>query len=211
MEAILNSDSLDILFRTARTFSEWQDRPVSDDLLRQIYNLLRWAPTSANCCPMRVVFLRTAAAKERLRPALAPLNVVKTMTAPVTAIVAYDLRFYEKLAMLLPHNPAIRSYFDGNQRMIETTAQRNSALQGAYLMLAARSLGLDCGPMSGFNNELVDAEFFSADPGESVSEHPLFPADLVRSNFLCNLGYGKRESLRARSPRLEFDEACALI
>jgi len=203
----LNDESLDILFRKARTHNAWLDKPVSDDTLRKLYDLMKWGPTSANSCPARIVFLRTSEAKQRLLPALAPLNVDKTMLAPVTAIVAHDLLFYEKLPRLLPNNPAAREWFANSPELAEVTAFRNGTLQGAYLILAARSLGLDCGPMSGFDNAKVDAEFF-ADKNEPV-EIP--PVSRVKSNFLCNLGYGDASKLFPRNPRLEFQEACQLL
>src|SRR5215471_583594 len=152
----LNDDALDAIFRSARTYNGWLNKPVSHDGLREIYDLMKWGPTSANASPARFLLLQTRAAKERLRPMLAPGNVEKTMTAPVTVIVAYDLKFYEKLPKLFPHNPAARESFARNPQLVETTARRNSSLQGGYLILAARSLGLDCGPMSGFDNGKVD-------------------------------------------------------
>ena len=203
----LNDESLDILFRKARTHSAWLDKPVSDDTLRKLYDLMKWGPTSANSSPARIVFLRTSEAKQRLLPALAPLNVDKTMQAPVTAIVAYDLLFYEKLPRLFPNNPAAKEWFSNSPELADVTAFRNGTLQGAYLILAARSLGLDCGPMSGFDNAKVDAEFF-ADKNEPV-EIP--PVSHLKSNFLCNLGYGDASKLFPRNPRLEFQEACQLL
>jgi 3-hydroxypropanoate dehydrogenase len=202
---MLSDEALNVLFRTARTARAWLDRPVSDELLGQIYDLMKWGPTSANCCPARIVFLRTPPAKQRLLPALSSLNVEKTMKAPVTAIVAYDLRFYEKLPELFPHNPKMVELFASSQQFAESTAFRNGSLQGAYFMLAARSLGLDCGPMSGFDNAKVDQEFFSG------SEPGLFPGGQVRSNFLCNLGYADPAKISPRLPRLDFDEACKLL
>ncbi|MCY1211004.1 putative malonic semialdehyde reductase RutE [compost metagenome] len=160
---------------------------------------MKWGPTSVNCCPARLVFLRSREARERLLPALSAGNKEKTLSAPVTAIIGYDTQFYEQLPRLFPHNPSICDAFAGESRQIhaERTAFRNGSLQGGYFIVAARALGLDCGPMSGFDNAAVDAEFFS---GTSV-----------RSNFLCNLGYGDDELLFERSPRLEFDAACVLI
>jgi 3-hydroxypropanoate dehydrogenase len=191
----LDTSALDQLFRTARTHNGWLPKAVSDDELRAIYELMKWAPTSANCSPARIVFVRSREAKERLRPALSPGNLEKTMAAPVTAIIGYDLEFYEKLPQLFPHADA-RAWFAGKPAVIETTAFRNGSLQGAYFILAARAVGLDCGPMSGFDNIKVDAEFFA---GTSV-----------RSNFLCNLGHGDPAKLFARSPRLAFDDACRI-
>jgi 3-hydroxypropanoate dehydrogenase len=201
----LGNDALDVLFRKARTHNVWLDKPVSDELLRQLYDLMKFGPTSANCCPARILFLRTREAKERLRPALSPGNVEKTMLAPVTAIVAYDLKFSEQAAKLLPHNPAIIERIGSNPKLAEVTAFRNGTLEGAYMILAARSVGLDCGPMSGFDNAKVDAEFFSSSAGNP----PEFIE--VKSNFLCNLGYGDHSRLFPRSPRLAFEEACALL
>src|SRR5437867_3463243 len=152
MGEAVDDTSLDTLFRKARTYTKWQPRPVTDDVIRALYDLLKWAPTSANAAPARFAFLRSKEAKERLRPALAPLNVAKTMAAPVTVIVAYDLKFYEQLPRLFPQNPGIAKLFESNAEMVETTAKRNSSLQGAYLIMAARALGLDCGPMSGFDH-----------------------------------------------------------
>lgn len=193
---ILDDTALDQLFRTARTHNGWLPKPVTDDELRALYDLMKWAPTSANCSPARIVFVRSREGKERLRPALSPGNLEKTMAAPVTAIIGYDLAFYEKLPQLFPHTDA-RAWFAGKPAVIETTAFRNGSLQGAYLILAARALGLDCGPMSGFDNAIVDAEFFA---GTSI-----------RSNFLCNLGHGDPAKLFGRSPRLAFDEACRIV
>ena len=211
MSNVLNDEGLDLLFRSARTHSAWLDKPVSDEMLYRIYNLMKWGPTSANCCPARFVFVRSKQAKERLRPALSPGNVEKTMLAPVTAIIAYDLRFYEKLPKLFPHSPAMRDRFANTPDLVDVTARRNSTLQGAYFMLAARALGLDCGPMSGFDNAKVDEEFFGAGQPTEESEQEFFPEGHLKSNFLCNLGYGDPSKLPPRNPRLEFDEACALL
>ena len=206
----LNDDALNLLFREARSYSAWLNRPVEDSTLRQLYDLAKWGPTSANSGPARFVFVRSQKAKERLRPALSPGNVEKTMTAPVTVIIAYDLKFYDKLPKLYPNNPAMRDVFAKNPQLVEATAKRNSSLQGAYLMLAARALGLDCGPMSGFDNARVDEEFFAAGKCEDC-EQEFFPEAHVKSNFLCNLGYGDRSKLNPRSPRLEFNEACTVL
>jgi len=192
----LDDRSLDILFREAHTHSNWLDKPVSDALLHQIYDLMKWAPTSANCCPARFVFVRSAEAKQRLLPLMAPGNVEKTRTAPVTVIVGYDMEFYEKLPKLYPPADA-RSWFAGNQPLIDTTAFRNGSLQGAYLLIAARALGLDAGPMSGFDNGKVDQEFFAGTK--------------VKSNFVINLGYGDSSKLFPRSPRLPFEEAAQIL
>ncbi len=196
MSEILSDAGLDQIFRQARTHSAWRDGEISDVLLEAIYDLAKMGPTSANCSPMRVLFLRSKEAKERLRPALAAGNVDKTMAAPATAIIALDLEFYEKLPQLFPHTDA-RSWFVGKETLIAETAHRNGSLQGAYFIIAARALGLDCGPMSGFDREKVDAEFFAGTPW--------------RSNFLCNLGHGDPEKLHERAPRLDFDDACQLL
>ena len=208
---VLNGDGLDLLFRTARTHSSWLDRPVSDDLLRQLYELMKWGPTSANSNPARIVFVRTPEARERLKPALAPGNIEKVMTAPVTAIVAYDLQFYAKFPTLFPHNPAMRDRFASAPDLVEVTARRNSSLQGAYLMFAARALGLDCGPLSGFDNTKVDEEFFGAGTPSEGCEQEFIPSRHVKSNFMCNLGYGDPSKLFPRLPRLAFEEVCTLL
>jgi 3-hydroxypropanoate dehydrogenase len=189
-------EALDQLFRAARTFPAWLPEPVPESLLREVYDLARMGPTSFNCCPARFVFLTTPAAKERLVPALAPANVEKTRSAPVTVIIAWDTEFHELLPKLMPHMDA-RSFFAGNPRLIDETAFRNGSLQGAYFMLAARALGLDCGPMSGFDAAKVNAEFF--------------PDGQWKANFLCNLGHGDRSRLHPRQPRLAFEEACRVI
>lgn len=191
----LDAAALDVLFRDARTHNGWQDRPVAAELLRAVWDLAKMGPTSANCSPARVVFVVSAAAKEKLKPCLAPGNVDKTMAAPATAIIGHDLSFYDRLPVLFPHTDA-RAWFVGNQALIDSTAFRNGTLQGAYLILAARALGLDCGPMSGFDNAKVDATFFAG--------------TTIKSNFLCNLGYGDPAKLHPRAPRLEFDEACSI-
>ena len=191
----INDDALDLVFRTARTHNGWQDKAVDDSLLKEVYDLAKMAPTSANCSPMRIVFVKSKEAKERLKPALAEGNVEKTMTAPVTAIFGNDKQFYEHLPHLFPHADA-KSWFIGNQPLVEETAMRNGSLQAAYFMLAARSLGLDCGPMSGFDPEKVAKEFF--------------PNTTVQVNFICNLGYGDADKLHPRSPRFEFDQVCSI-
>jgi 3-hydroxypropanoate dehydrogenase len=210
MTRTLNEEGRDLLFRAARTYSDWLDRPVSDETLRELYDLMKWGPTSANSCPARILFLRTPEAKARLLPALAPGNVEKTQQAPVTAIIAYDLRFFDKLPRLFPHNPAMREAFVNAPQAVEVTARRNSSLQGAYFIMAARAVGLDCGPMSGFDNAKVDEEFFAAGKCAGCDEEFL-PEGHVRSNFLCNLGYGNPDRLFPRSPRLRFEEACLLL
>lgn len=197
MSETLNDSGRDLLFRAARTHNVWLDKPVSDELLREVYDLAKMGPTSANMCPMRIVFVRSPAAKERLKPALDPGNVAKTMAAPVTAIIGMDQKFYEKLPELFPHADARAWFKDLPENVLAVMALRNSSLQGAYFMLAARACGLDCGPMSGFNNAKVDAEFFA---GTSV-----------KSNFICSLGHGDASKLFPRSPRLTFDEACRVL
>ena len=202
---------LDTLFREARTYSKWLPRPIADKTLHELWDVIKWAPTSANAEPARFAFLRSKESKERLRPALAPLNVEKTMTAPVTVIVAYDLRFYERLPKLFPQNPGMAKLFENNPEMVETTAKRNSSLQGAYLIVAARALGLDCGAMSGFDTAKVDEEFFAAGKPCFGCDQEFFPEGHVKTNFLCNLGYGDPASLHPRLPRLSFNEACSLL
>jgi len=207
----LNDEALNQLFYEARTHNAWLDRPVNDEVLRRLYDLMKWGPTSANCQPARIHFLRTREAKERLRPALSPGNVEKTIKAPVTAIIAYDELFYEKLFRLFPHNQRIRDQFADSPKLAEITAFRNGTLQGAYFILAARSLGLDCGPMSGFDNAKVDAEFFTAAAQAGGTETEIPTTCCVKSNFLCNLGYGDPAALYPRNPRLEFEEACHVL
>jgi 3-hydroxypropanoate dehydrogenase len=192
----MTTNLLDLVFKNGRTHSFWLNKSVEDDLLRQVYDLAKMGSTSANCCPMRIAFVKSPEAKAMLKPCLVEGNVDKTMAAPVTAIIGYDLEFYEQLPKLFPHTDA-RSWFLGKDSFIKDTAFRNSSLQGAYFMLAARALGLDCGPMSGFDNAAVDQAFFENTP--------------VRSNFLCNLGYGDSSKLFPRSPRLSFDEICKIL
>ena len=207
----LDDTALDTLFREARTHWKWQAKPVTDDTLRALYDLAKWGPTSANAGPARFAFVRSTEGKERLRPALAPMNVEKTMTAPVTVIVGYDVKFYEQLPKLFPHNTGMAKLFQGNPELAETTAKRNSSLQGAYLMMAARALGLDCGPMSGFDQAKVDEAFFAAGRPCFGCDQEFFPEGHVKTNFLCNLGYGDPTSLHPRLPRLPFAEACTLL
>jgi 3-hydroxypropanoate dehydrogenase len=207
----LGDEVLDRLFREARSYNAWLERPVSDDTLRELYDLVKWGPTAANASPGRFVFLRSREAKERLRPSLAPGNVDKTMAAPVTVIVAYDLLFYEKLPKLFPHNPEMSKLYAINPQLVEGTARRNSSLQGGYLILAARALGLDCGPMSGFDNAKLDEEFFGAGRECEGCDQEFFPEGHVKSNFLVNLGHGDPSALLPRLPRLGFAEACTLM
>jgi 3-hydroxypropanoate dehydrogenase len=197
MSNVLSSEGQDLLFRSARTHNGWQDRPVEDALLKQVYDLAKMGPTSANMCPMRIVFVKSGEAKEKLKAALDAGNVDKTMKAPVTAIIGMDVHFYDKLPRLFPHADAKAWFKDLPENVLEYTALRNGSLQGAYFMLAARAMGLDCGPMSGFNNAKVDEAFFAG--------------TTVKSNFLCNVGHGDPAKLYPRSPRLSFEEACKLV
>ncbi|MBV8049203.1 MAG: malonic semialdehyde reductase [Paludibacterium sp.] len=196
MTTPIGKSALDQLFYNARTHSHWQKRPVPEALLHQLFELLKQCPTSANCSPARFVFITSTDAKARLLPCLAEGNVEKTREAPVTVIVGMDLAFHQHLPRLFPHADA-QSWFNGHDELIKSTAFRNSALQGAYLILAARALGLDCGPMSGFDAALIDAAFF--------------PQGNVRTNFLINLGYGEASKLYGRSPRFDFDEVCQIL
>ena len=193
----VSDESLDILFRNARTFNAWQDKPVSDVTLHALFDLLKMAPTSANCSPARFIFVKGKEAKEKLKPSLAAGNIDKTMTAPVTAIIINDYKFYDHLPKLFPHTDA-RAWFVGNQKMIDDTAFRNGTLQGAYLMMAARSLGLDCGPMSGFDADAVKQAFFADKPD-------------WHANFLCNIGYGDATGMHPRSPRFDFSDVCEIV
>jgi len=195
MHRLLDDEALDTLFRDARSFSYWLDKPVSDEQLHALYELMKWGPTAANCNPARLVFVKSPEAKARLAPCLSEGNVAKSMSAPVVAIVAMDMEFYEQLPRLFPHTDA-RSWYAGKPEAIRSAAFRNSSLQGAYLIMAARSLGLDCGPMSGFDAQKLDATFFPDRPWQS--------------NFICALGYGDVSRLYPRGPRLAFDEACRI-
>ena len=196
IKTAISKEALDQLFRDARTHSTWLSEPVPVELLRKVFELARLGPTSANASPGRFVFLITADAKARLKPALAPGNVDKTMAAPATVIVAWDTEFHENLPKLFPQAD-MRSYFVGNQVLIDETAFRNSSLQAAYFILAARALGLDCGPMSGFDADKLNAEFF--------------PDGKWKVNLLCNLGYGDPSNLYPRNPRLKFEEAAVIL
>lgn len=200
MHTPLSDAALDQIFRTARTYRRsadaWLPQPVSDEQIREIYDLAKLGPTSANCSPARIVFVKTAEAKEKLKRALSADNIAQTMAAPVTAIVGSDQAFYEALPRLYKESPEARSWFAGKPEVIATTAFRNASLQGAYLIIAARALGLDCGPMSGFNNALVDDLFFAG--------------SAVKSNFLINIGYGNPAVIRPREERYAFDEACRI-
>jgi len=191
----LDDAALDLLFRKARTHNAWQDKAVPEAVLRAVWDLAKMGATSANCSPARIVFVVTPEAKEMLKPCLMEGNVGKTMAAPATAVIGHDMTFYDQLPKLFPHTDA-RAWFVGDKPKIDSTAFRNGTLQGAYLMLAARALGLDCGPMSGFDNDKVDEAFFAG--------------TAIKSNFLCNLGYGDPGNLQPRNTRLTFEEACQL-
>lgn len=197
MSQIVNDAALDAIFRNARSQNGWLDKPLAPTLLQAIYDLARMGPTSANCSPARFLFLTTPEAKERLKPFLMPTNVQKVMSAPVTVIFGYDLKFYDRIPQLFPHNPGAREWFSGNAQLAETTAFRNGSLQAAYFMMAARSLGVDCGPMSGFDNAGVDRTFFAGTD--------------IKSNFICAMGAGDPAKVFPRNPRLSFDEACQVL
>ena len=196
MRGSLDDTSLDLIFRKARTQNSWRPEDIAEELLRRVYDLAKMGPTSANCSPARFIFVTSKDGKERLKPTLAAGNVEKTMSAPVTAIIGYDTQFYDFLPELFPHTDA-RSWFTGNESLAQETAIRNGTLQGAYLMIAARSLGLDCGPMSGFDADKLNAEFW--------------PEGRVKANFLCNIGYGDDQKVHDRGPRLDFEKACEVV
>ena len=193
----LDNDQLDLIFREARTFNAWQDKKIEERLLRQLYNLMIMGPTSANSLPIRIVFVISAAGKERLKPLMSEMNREKTMAAPATAILGYDTQFYNNMDRTFPLNPAFAEVFKKNAALAESTAFRNSTLQGAYFIIAARALGLDCGPMSGFDNAGIDREFFGNGS--------------VKSNFVCSIGYGDITGVFPRLPRLDFDELCQIV
>ena len=193
---MLNDTALNTLFNEARTHNGWLDKPVTDTQLHQLFDLLKWGPTSTNSSPARIVFVKSAEEKAKLVACMDAGNAAKTGAAPVTAIIGMDMAFYDRLPKLFPHTDA-RSWFVGNQALIDATAFRNSSLQGGYLIMAARAMGLDCGPMSGFNADKVNAAFFAG--------------TLVKANFVCSLGYGDVSKLRPRGPRLGFDEACKIV
>ncbi len=196
MTSALSQKTLDQLFVTARSHNGWKETPVPVEMLKKIWDITKWGPTSANCSPARIVFVTSPEAKKQLEPCLMEGNVEKVMKAPVTAIIGQDMKFYDRLGALFPHTDA-RPWFAGNDKVIKATAFRNSTLQGAYFMLAARALGLDCGPMSGFDEDAVNETFFKGTD--------------VQSNFLCSIGYGNGENMFPRSPRLEFDDACSVL
>ena len=193
----IDAGALRQLFDEARTHNAWLDQTVPEHLLHQLYDLMKWGPTSANCSPARIVFVQSHAAKARLAPCMSEGNRAKTLKAPVTAIIGMDMAFYDQLPQLFPHNLNARNWFSGKPEFIATTAMRNSSLQGGYFILAARALGLDCGPMSGFDAEAVNAAFFAGTQ--------------IQANFLCNLGYGDPVGLFPRSPRLSFEQACRIV
>jgi len=195
-EKIINDEALDTIFRTARTHNGWEARDVSETMMQAVYDLTKWAPTSANCSPARFIFVTSDEGKARLAAHLDEGNRAKTMAAPCCVIIGHDMAFYEKLPDLFPHADA-KSWFEGNDALIRETAFRNATLQGAYFMIAARALGLDCGAMSGFDQDGVNKTFFAGTQ--------------VKSNFLCNIGYGTDENLFPRGPRLSFDEACEIV
>lgn len=194
---LLSDRDLDLLFRTARTYNSWADTPVSRVQIEAIYDLARMGPTSANMQPARFVFCESREARETLAACVSSTNAAKVLQAPVTVIVGMDMAFYEKAPQVFPHNPGAAEWFRGNDALIRETAMRNSSLQGAYLIMAARALGLGCGPMSGFDKAKVDAAFFEG--------------TTIETNFICTLGHGTEENLFARSPRLSFDEACRVV
>lgn len=193
---MLNKDTLDTLFRNARSHNSWLDKSISKTQIQQIYTLMKFGPTAANNCPARITFVQSNEAKENLKPHLDKGNIDKAMSAPVVAIIAYDTQFYKKLDKLFPHTDA-RSWYEGKPEKIQSAGKMNATLQGAYFMLAVRSIGLDCGPMGGFNAETLDQTFF--------------PDGKTKSIFICGIGYGDKEKLFPRSPRLDFDEACQII
>jgi len=197
MPHAVSDEALDTLFRAARSNNRWTDEPVSDALLMAVYDLMRWGPTSGNITPARFLFITSIDAKRRLEPLLDEGNREKSMTAPAVAIIGYDLDFPETLSILKPNRPGAKKYYDGKPDLIREDAFRNGTLQGAHFMLAARALGLDCGPMGGFDRAGVDKEFFAG--------------TVVKSNFLCALGHGNPAALHPRGPRLSFDQACKIL
>ncbi len=197
MKGIVDQAALDRLFFDARSYNGWHEGEVTDDQLRRLYDIMKMGPTAFNCCPGRFVFLRSQAAKERIKPHLRPNNITKTMTAPVLTIIGHDIRFFEHFDKLTPFRPENKDHFVDDEARAKLVAFRNGSLQGAYLMIAARAVGLDCGPMSGFDNAGVDAEFF--------------PDGRYRSNFICGLGQGDPDSIFERLPRFDFDEVCETL
>ena len=195
----VNDHALDVIFRDARSQNGFLDKSVPEVLVRAVYDLAKMGPTSANCCPARFLWITSDEAKARLKPHISGNNTDKTMGAPYVCIIAYDLKFQEKIPKLFPHAPEAKDWFNSNR---DETAFRNGTLQGAYLMIAARALGLDCGPMSGFDADGVNKEFFESQDGEM--QH-------WRANFICNIGHGDKSKLFDRSPRLDFEEACRVL
>jgi len=193
---MLSNSSLEILFTKARSQNGWLNKDITNDQIHQLYDLLKFGPTSTNSCPARFTFIRTKEAKERLKPCLDNGNIKKSMTAPAVAIISYDIDFYEKLPYLFPYTNA-KSWYEGKKQKIKLTAELNATLQGAYFIIAARSIGLDCGPMIGFNKEKLNKEFFYNEK--------------VKSIFICGIGYGDETKVRRRSPRLEFEEVCEIL
>lgn len=197
MANIIDDNGLDTLFRSARTYNDWQDKDVSDVLIKAIYDLTKYGATSANCCPARLVFVKSAESRKKLVSCVDEGNAKKVAVAPVTVVIGHDMKFYDHLAQLFPHDLSARSWFADKPEVIADTAFRNGTLQGAYLMLAARALGLDCGPMSGFDKKAAKEAFF--------------PDSDVEVNFICSLGYGDKDSIFPRSPRFDFNEACSIV
>ena len=195
--SVFDLKNKNLIFQEARTHNDWLDKDISNDILMEIYDLMKWGPTSANCSPTRIIFVKSKASKDRLLPFVIESNLEKTKSAPVTAIIGYDINFHNHLPKLFPHNPDAQNWFNHSIDIAEETAFRNGSMQGAYFIIAARALGLDCGPMSGFDKEGVDNEFFRDTN--------------IKSNFLCNLGYGDKTKLFERSPRFKFNEICEII
>ena len=195
--SVLDLKSKNLIFKKARTHNDWLDQDISNDILKEIYDLMKWGPTSANCSPARIIFVKSKVSKDRLLPFVIESNLEKTKSAPVTAIIGYDINFHDHLPKLFPHNLDAQNWFNHSIDIAEETAFRNGSMQGAYFIIAARALGLDCGPMSGFDKEGVDNEFFRGTN--------------IKSNFLCNLGYGDKTKLFERSPRFKFNEICEII
>jgi 3-hydroxypropanoate dehydrogenase len=193
---MLSTDSTDILFSKARSHKGWLDQDINDNQIQQIYNLLKFAPTSGNCCPARFTFVRSKKSKQKMLPSLDQGNIDKVMSAPCVVIISYDTRFYESLSILSPHNDA-KASFEGKENKIKNTAEFNSSLQGAYFIMATRSVGLDCCPMLGFNKEKLNQEFFPDKKNKAI--------------FICGIGYGDESKLRPRAPRLDFEEACNIL
>ncbi len=195
--SVFDLKNKNLIFQEARTHNDWLDKDISNDILMEIFDLMKWGPTSANCSPTRIIFVKSKASKDRLLPFVIESNLEKTKSAPVTAIIGYDINFHDHLPKLFPHNPDAQNWFNHSIDIAEETAFRNGSMQGAYFIIAARALGLDCGPMSGFDKKGVDNEFFRDTN--------------IKSNFLCNLGYGDKTKLFERSPRFKFNEICEII